>query len=283
MAEGTRPHETFNTAGYTEIPQLQEAQHTLREFATFATEDILSYSDCDVIVPLNGSIIPLYYAYEYLIEHHPDQLENFTQRLFYMRDVKDAEGHISEVYFDRQFANTCELYLFDDIADELHVVGALSEMCNSVVVHAPVEKEHTRDYMADATKPVALHTQVTTANKWIANTCGMNEGAKDGSVEQQAYLSTLQRFSRKGYFKELDNSMSVEEKIAFFEGLLLDGFDRHDDLFILCQVMEQAKIEKRYDNLMNLAPLVVPAIVDHIKRQNNLAQAQDPHYHEFTA
>lgn len=199
-----------------------------------------------------------------------------------MQDISDDTGMIAFIFdSERELSN--EAKLVDDIGDKLQVLAALSDIYPNLTVHTPVKKQHTDSYQQSLPVVTVVNATVETANEWIACGCGMNEGATEGTVEQQAYLSTLQRFSRKGYFKELDNSMSIEEKIAFFEGLLLEGFSRHDDLFMLCQVMEQAKIEKRFDDLMNLAPLVVPTILRHIQTQQNLARVQDPHYDEFIA
>jgi hypothetical protein len=153
--------------------------------------------------------------------------------------------------------------MIDDIADTLTLTKSLCDIyTQGVEVHAPVQKTITQKHLVGYEKQITIHTPTVVEDKWIASSAGMDEGVKDD------YLSTLQRFARTGFFKGDNNTLTFQQKIEFFEKLLLPGFSTNDELFLSCMDLEFCKKNGFLSNQMIMSSRLIDQISRHISERS---------------
>jgi len=242
--------------------QLRDVDALMGNFAHHAVHIFENDPARDVLIPLNGSVLPLFYVMQQYASDCPQQLPEFIKRLVFVVDSKNGDRKVED-FRTSSVIQTPDIFYLDDIVDEGHSAAAfLSKVSGHIDVIAPIQKEHTEKNRR-MYNPTRLGTQTIKAvpNEWYAGGLGMNEGMKLDNPEAQALLSTLQRFSRSVFFVNNDALTDEASRTDFFSKKLLPAFSVDDPLFRLCYRMECAKIMGDTQGFLDLSQQVVPVIM----------------------
>jgi hypothetical protein len=264
MSKNENLHNPENPqTSYEPIPELLDAETVMRQMAKDFVQAFQNDPNKDVVVPLNGGIVPLYFVIEYLLSHHPELLKTLKSKIIFAQSITENKKRFAAILFSREPNINNPAYMIDDIADTLTLTKSLCDIyTQGVEVHAPVQKTITQEHLMSHENQLTIHTPVIVENNWIASSAGMDEGVKDD------YLSTLQRFARAGFFKGDNNTMTVQQKIEFFENLLLTGFNTEDDLFQTCMKMESCKKIRLFSDQMIMSGQLIDQISRHISERS---------------
>lgn len=261
-------------ATQSEYPIIKGLEDTPTVLETFAREtlDIIIEDDAPILIPLNGSILPLYYILAILNENQND-LDLIINRLVFVQDEKIDDEEINFLHQSKPIKHDGRVIVIDDIADTLGLAQKIQQTLgvNQIDIYTPVTKTHTDGIKNKLDFQCNIHAAQTVVDGeiWIASSCGMNEGANTGSTDQRALLATLQRLAKVGVALNEKNHMTIEEKIDFFREIMPPDFTEQDNLFQLALQLETAKINKNFEEMMQLANNIIPFIRQKI---NDLGQ-----------
>lgn len=248
---------------YQPLEQMRNVDAIMTNFADHAQRIFESDPTRDILVPLNGSILPLYYVVQQYANVDPEKLPEFINRLVFVADSKNEKGEVVDFRTSRNIL-TSNLFYLDDIVDEANSAAAfLSKVSGHIDVIAPIQKEHTeKRRRALNISRLGTQTMKIAPNGWIAGGLGMNEGVKMDSPEAQALLSTLQRFSRSVFVVNNSTPIDNTSRTSFFSEQLLPAFAADEPLVKLCYHMEYAKITGDTQGLLGLSQQIIPIIMD---------------------
>ena len=216
------------------------------------------------ICMMNGSIIPLVYLCAGAIQHNI-QISEIAMNMTMIVPTKDPEGNI--VLTPDKDVTVPNITVIKDIADQLHVLNSLllHYPGKNISLFAPVSKESTPHFHSDELIPARVFTVETVKNKWIAGSCGMDEGVLcHGDVAKQSYLNALQRCCRVGV--NTNGFRNYEERVSFFENMLLPWISTEDPLFKLMVDLEIAKASGDPQKVLSLSENIFPVIEELLSR-----------------
>lgn len=263
IVENLHNPENPSTTSYEPILELLDAETVMRQMAKDFAQAFLMDPNKDVVVPLNGGIVPLYFVIANLLSQQPELLETLTSKIIFAQSIPEKNKRFAAILFSREPNINNPAFIIDDIADTLTFTKSLCDIyTQGVEVHVPVQKTITQKHLVGYEKQITIHTPTVVEDKWIASSAGMDEGADD------VYLSTLQRFARTGFFKGENNTLTPQQKIEFFEKLLLPGFSTNDELFLSCMDLEFHKRNGFFSDQMIISSRLIDRISRHISERS---------------
>lgn len=255
---------------YKPVPGLENVQSLLEKFAYHAHAIFEGDLTRDIIIPLNGAILPLWTVIKHYKDHDPDNLPSFLERIVFVIDKKNGTGGVVSVQTSRGIRSP-DIFYLDDIMDTCASGEALlSRVPGHVDIIAPIQKTESDmrrrsidgPYISEGgNSRIGAQTVMVVSEKWFTGGLGMNDGQKDGKIAERALLSTLQRFCRSVEFLDSKLELSLHDRIQHYRTKLLPEFPEDHRLFQLCYHMEVAKLRGDVEGHMALSQQVLPVIL----------------------
>ena len=245
------------------IPGMEDPDHLLRITEGEALLSLME-NETEGVCMMNGSVIPLVYLCSQAIQLNVP-INEIASKITMIASTKDPEGGI--VLTSNKDISEPNITAIEDIADKLDVLKALLLRYPGkyIKLFAPVSKESTPKFHPDGLIPAEVFAFTTVEDKWIAGSCGMDEGVLcHGDVAKQSHLNALQRCCRVGV--NTNGFRNYEERVSFFENMLLPWISTEDPLFKLMVDLEIAKASGDPQKVLSLSENIFPVTEELLSR-----------------